>query len=259
VDFFMQAPYPILQFDSDSQAIINPSGSEKLAEHMPERAVLCFFYDVIQKQVEAGRLHKIGQLMSEMGPNFVYKMTYEDTEIAVMQPGVGAPLAAGFMEELIASGAKKMIAVGGCGVLHPHTDVGHAFVIESAVRDEGTSYQYVPAGEDVFASPVATNAIKETLEHHQVPYKAVKSWTTDAIYRETIKRRDARIAQGCDVVEMEASAFFAVAKHRNVTFGQLVYGGDLVVPEGWDYRDWNDRKDDRMNMFHLAVEACSRL
>ena len=255
----MQAPYPVLQFDSESQAIINPTGSKKLAENMPERAVLCFFYDVIQKQVEAGRMETIGHLMSEIGPNPVYKMTYKDTEIAVMQPGVGAPLAAGYMEELIASGANKIIAVGGCGVLHPDTDVGHAFVIETAVRDEGTSYQYVPADEEVFASPAAKDVIKATLEHHQVPYKVVKSWTTDAIYRETINRRDARIAQGCDVVEMEASAFFAVAKYRNITFGQLVYGWDLVVPEGWDYRDWNDRKDDRLNMFHLAVEACSRL
>jgi purine-nucleoside phosphorylase len=99
----------------------------------------------------------------------------------------------------------------------------------------------------------------ETLELHHVPYKTVKSWTTDALYRETNDRRDLRVTQGCRIVEMEASAFFAVAAFRQVCFGQLVYGGDLVIPEGWDYRGWNDRKDDRMNLFHLAVESCSRL
>ncbi|MBI9049412.1 MAG: nucleoside phosphorylase [Anaerolineaceae bacterium] len=255
----MQADYPLLEFDAVSKAIIDPSGNKELADKMPEKAVLCFFYDVISNLVSDGKLTKIGQLMSEIGPNSVYTIEYEGQQIAVMQPGVGAPLAAGFMEEIVACGAKKIIAVGGCGVLHADTDAGQAFVIESAVRDEGTSYHYLPPSTEVHASPKAIVAIRDVLEVHQVPHMVVKSWTTDAIYRETIDRRDQRVAQGCHVVEMEASAFFAVAQFRKVTMGQLVYGGDLVVPQGWDYRDWNDRKDDRMNLFHLAVEACSHL
>ena len=250
---------PILDFDPTPKAIINPNRKEKLAELMPERAVLCFFYDVIAELVSSGMLVKIGELMSEIGPNSVYQMMYEGKSIAVIQPGVGAPLAAAFMEELIAVGAKKLIAVGGCGVLQNGTEAGYAFVIDSAIRDEGTSYHYLAADEEAVASPLATQVIMNTLEQHHVPHKIVKSWTTDAIYRETSVRRDLRINQGCQIVEMEASAFFAVAAFRKVTFGQLVYGGDLVVPEGWDYRGWNDRKDDRMNLFHLAVEACSHL
>jgi len=50
-----------------------------------------------------------------------------------------------------------------------------------------------------------------------------------------------------------------VAKFRGVELGQVVYGGDLVEPEGWDGRRWNHRQDDRWNMFWLAVEACERL
>lgn len=255
----MDKNIPILDFDPTRKAIIEPNSTGKLADMMPERAVLCFFHDVIAELVASGMLVKIGELKSEIGPNPIYRMEYEGKSMAVLQPGVGAPLAAGFMEELIGLGAKKILAVGGCGVLHAETEAGHAFVIDSAIRDEGTSYHYLPASEEAVASPEATQAIVETLELHKVPYKTVKSWTTDALYRETIGRRDLRIAQGCHVVEMEASAFFAVAAFRQVCFGQLVYGGDLVLPEGWDHRGWDDRKDDRMNLFHLAVEACSRL
>jgi uridine phosphorylase len=255
----MDKDIPILDFDSTRNAIIEPNKKGKLASIMPERAVLCFFYDVIAALVSDGMLERIGELMSEIGPNPVYCMTYEGKSIAVLQPGVGAPLAAGFMEEMIALGAKKLVAVGGCGVLDADTEAGYAFVIESAIRDEGTSYHYLPAEDRAEASPAATQVIVDTLKQHQVPFETVTSWTTDAIYRETIARRDLRINQGCKIVEMEASAFFAVAAFRQVCFGQLVYGGDLVVPEGWDYRGWNDRKDDRMNLFHLAVEACSRL
>jgi hypothetical protein len=58
---------------------------------------------------------------------------------------------------------------------------------------------------------------------------------------------------------MEAAAFFAVAKFREVVLGQLVYGGDLVVPDGWDGREWHKRTDDRRLMFDLAVKAVLQL
>jgi uridine phosphorylase len=65
--------------------------------------------------------------------------------------------------------------------------------------------------------------------------------------------------EGCLVVEMEAAALFAVAQFRKITLGQIVYGGDLVVPEGWDERAWFERKSDRELLFWLAVEACAGL
>jgi len=86
-----------------------------------------------------------------------------------------------------------------------------------------------------------------------------KTWTTDAIYRETKGKRDARMAEGCDVVEMEAAALFAVAQFREVILGQVAYGGDLVVPEGWDFRNWVSRKDVRRRLFDVAVRAARLL
>jgi hypothetical protein len=50
-----------------------------------------------------------------------------------------------------------------------------------------------------------------------------------------------------------------VAQFRGIVMGQIVYGGDLVVPEGWDSRTWDDRFDDRQLMFQLALDACMRL
>ncbi|NMC55245.1 MAG: nucleoside phosphorylase, partial [Chloroflexi bacterium] len=46
---------------------------------------------------------------------------------------------------------------------------------------------------------------------------------------------------------------------RGVEFGQLLYGGDLVVPEGWDSRAWDQRQDSRSALFWLAVDACTHL
>ena len=133
--------------------------------------------------------------------------------------------------------------------------VGHLIVPTSAVRDEGTSYHYLPPSREVQASPAGVAAIEKVLRAHRVEYLRAKTWTTDAIYRETAGRSAARLAEGCLAVEMEAAAFFAVARFRQVEFAQILYGGDIVVHEGWDNRDWNSRTAIREQLFWLAVEA----
>ncbi len=254
----MEIKAPILEFDPEKIAILNPR-PVKTSEPAPKRAVLCFFQEVLNHLVSEGRIYPIGYLGSEMGKNPLYVMEHEGQKILVAHPGVGASLAAGFLEEMIALGTHSFIACGGCGVLDKSIAVGHPVVVTSAIRDEGTSYHYLPAARESVASPAAVQALEKTLNDRKIDYLTGKSWTTDAIYRETTAKRDLRMAEGCIVVEMEASAFFAVAEFRGVTFGQVIYGGDLVVPEGWDYRGWNDRQDDRSLMFWISVEACLRL
>ena len=251
-------PYPILEFDPDPHAILNPH-RPRVEKPRPHKAVACFFQDVLRQLVAEGRLQQVGALESEIGPNPLYLLEWEGQQFLVFHPGVGAPLAAGFVEEIIAGGVQQIIACGGCGVLQADIVAGHPLVLTSAVRDEGTSYHYLPPGREVSAGPQATAALEKTLQAHQIEYLRGKSWTTDAYYRETPAKRSQRIAEGCQVVEMEAAAFFAVAQFRAVEFGQIVYGGDLVVPEGWDKRDWLNRKDARSLLFWLAVEACALL
>jgi len=94
------------------------------------------------------------------------------------------------------------------------------------------------------------------LNDHKIEYIKTKSWTTDAFYRETLKKAAFYKAKGCLAVEMELSALAAVAKFRQVRFGQYLYAGDTVVPEGWDKREWVSRVDVRETLFWLSVETC---
>ena len=255
----MPAPDPpILEFDPSPAAVIEPNEVIDPIDIAP-RVVLCFFQDVIEKVVAEHAGRQIDVLVSEIGQNPVYELTYGGERLTLAHPGVGAPLAAAFVEELIARGCRSFVACGGAGVLVPDVSLGHVVVPTAAVRDEGTSYHYLPASRTVAASPAAIDAIVATVERHHVPYVTGLTWTTDAIYRETRGKATRRVDEGCLTVEMEAAAFFAVAAFRGVTFGQLLYAGDDLSGDAWDSRGWDDHAEGRELLFRLAAEAVCAL
>lgn len=250
--------YPILDFDPTVPAIIEPSKIIRRTD-LSGRVVLCFFYDVIDQLVAARKVTKVGQLHSEMGDNPIYQLDFQGEPVLLVHPGVGAPIAAGFMEELIARGCDRIVACGGAGVLDPNFAVGHVLIPVEALRDEGTSYAYLPPEKKALMEPEVIDLLKKILSDHHVPYDLVKTWTTDAFYRETPARAALRKRQGCQVVEMETSAFLAVASFRGVRFGQYLYGGDSVQESGWDDRNWDSHASVRENLLWLAVEAVTRI
>lgn len=250
---------PLFEYDGSLPAMIEPAQVIKRIDEMPEHAVLCFFQRPIQEFCAEKNAPAIAQLSSEIGKNLVYVLEHNNTRVAITHPGVGAPLSGSFLEELIAFGGRKFIAVGGAGVLDSTIAPGHVIVPTSAIRDEGTSYHYLPPSREVTPDAAAVQAIVETLRAHNVPYDLGKTWTTDAVYRETPDKIRRRKAEGALAVEMEAAAYFAIAQFRGVQFGQMLYGGDDLGGEQWDFRGWTNLHDTREKLFWLAVEAATRL
>ncbi len=247
--------YPILEFDPARTAVIEPARVIPRAD-IPERCVLCFFQEVIAGLRERGEAREVATIRSEMGPHPLYEMEWHGRRLGVFHPGLGAPLAAGMLEEIIARGARAFIACGGAGVLDRAVAIGHLLVPTAAVRDEGTSYHYLPPSREAAPAPAAVAAIEQTLQAHHVPYLKCKTWTTDAFYRETPAKVQLRQREGCLAVEMEAAAFFAVAQFRGVALAQILYGGDDVSGDDWDPRCFDGRAATRERVFQLAAEAC---
>jgi uridine phosphorylase len=249
---------PLLERDSARVAIIEPSRIIK-SINVAEHCVLCFFQEVIRELVSEGaRARHVHTGESEAGDYPVYELDYGGRRLAVVHPGVGAPSAAARLEHLIALGCRKFIACGGAGVLIGSINVGHIVVPTAAIRDEGTSYHYLRPSPEVAPTPRALAAIEAVLRENNHDYFCGKTWTTDGLYRETRPRMARRQKEGCVVVEMEAAAFFAVARFRHVEFAQILYGGDSLAGRRWAPRGWN-RHAVRERLFHLAAEACLRL
>jgi uridine phosphorylase len=247
--------YPILEYDPTREALIEPSKVIRPCD-APEHCVICFFREVVDKVVTEHNAKVLIENRWEDGPHPLFEITHKGRRLAFFHPGVGAPMAAGLLEEVIACGCRNFIACGGCGVLEKDIAVGELIIVSAAVRDEGVSYHYLPPGREVLADEAAVAVLVQTLSNRGVPYRLGKTWTTDSPYRETASKIAQRKAEGCLAVEMEAAGMMAVAQFRSVTFGQVLYGGDDVSGSGWDNRAWQSRDAIRENLFWLCADAC---
>lgn len=249
---------PLLEPFSEEAGLIEPSRRFPEAK-LPECCVLCFFPDVVEAlgSLEGARsFHGLG---SEIGASQVLTVPFRGSQVAVCHPGVGGPLAGATLEELIALGCRKFVLCGGAGSLRAEQALGQLVVVDSTVRDEGLSHHYFEPGKAFALDPETVQAVESTLAARGVPYLVGASWTTDALYRETPTRIQRRKDQGCLTVEMEIASLVAVAQYREVRFGALLYCGDDVGSEAWDFRDWTSATSVRERLFRLALEAVSRV
>lgn len=262
-DRLVMADFPILEFDPSREALIEPSAHlcapsrDEVA--VPARAVACFFGDVVERVAATESARPVASLHSEHGTHQIYELSHNGERVAFFQPGVGAPLAALFLEEAIDYGCTSLVCCGGAGALDAGLVLGHPVVVSGAVRDEGTSYHYLPAARVVEASPGPVAVLESVLARTKTPFVTGITWSTDAVYRETRARVARRRAEGCLTVEMEAAALIAVAQFRGVELGYLLYAGDSLAGEVWDHRDWVHADDVREALFWLAMDAAVEL
>jgi uridine phosphorylase len=160
---------------------------------------------------------------------------------------------------VIARGVRGVIACGAAGALVPDLVMGHAVVLTGAVRDEGTSFHYLPAGRVVSADPGPAESLADALSAAGVETTHGLSWSMDAIYRETRARVSRRVEEGCLVVEMEASALMAIARYRSIPFGEVVMAGDSLAGREWQHRGWMTAKSARRHLFASAADAAVAL
>ncbi len=218
-------------------ALFSPSDTTQKIENFPEICVSTFSETIIQKFSSLDGVEQIAQLCSANGVLPVYKINYKNKEIAFYRSMVGAPACAACFEEIIAMGAEKFVLFGSCGVLDDDKVKDHIIIPVSAVRDEGTSYHYIAPSAEIEADTRSVQILEHVLTACGYSCVKGKTWTSDAIYRETRSAISERRAEGCIAVEMECASMLAVAKYRQIPFIQFLYGADSLSSDTWEIRD----------------------
>ena len=128
----------------------------------------------------------------------------------------------------------KYVLFGGAGCLDKDIARGRVMVPTSAYRDEGTSYHYMPASDyvDMPNAPVVEAFMRE----NGLPYVLGRTWTTDALFRETEGNMAKRKAEGCISVEMESAGVQAMCSFRGLQLYAFFTSGDLLDAPKWDAR-----------------------
>ena len=247
-------------YDAARTAFINPGDCVKAQENFPEVCITTFSESIIEDFAKKNSAEKIAELYTANGVLPVYGIEYAGIRMAFYLSRVGAPACVAGLEEMIAMGAKKMIIFGCCGVLDEVEVQDKIIIPSSTIRDEGTSYHYLPAGEEIGLEDSCAGILEDCLVKTGMPYVKGKIWTTDGIYRETHGRLKERREQGCIAVEMECSAVLAVCRFRGVPAIQFLYGADNLSTDKWepmDLMEYGIRECDRY--MALALECGGRL
>ena len=249
------------EFDPAEQAIFNPADVVAPVADMPKIAVSCFARETFDRMVE--RLGGI-QIAQSNCANMVfpvYRVEYRGVPLALMMAGVGAPLCIGGFEELFAMGVETLVLFGTCGVLDRGIGDCSVIIPTSALRDEGTSFHYAPPSDEIPVNRKHRELFTALLDELGCAYTTGKTWTTDAIYRETRDKMERRKAAGCVCVDMECSAMAALAQLRGKDVFQFFYAADNLDAEQWDKRSLanDDRLEDKDRVAQLALELAVRI
>lgn len=213
------------QWLSDQTSIVEP---DVFSGKIPVKdALLCFSGDIYSRLVAAFGLGE-GEESPRLAGSLKGKL---DEQIAVFQACFGGPAAGMLMEALVASGVKRFWMVGQAGAISPHCSIGDLFLPTWGIREEGTSYHYLPADVRCEVSKDLLGQLKGYLGERKLVEGGV--WTTDAPFRETMDKVQRYAGQGALAVEMECTALMAIAMHRRVAFAAALVITDELYQGIW--------------------------
>lgn len=216
----------------DAEALFSPQ--DAVAEQgdglpdVPPAVILGYqpeLTDVVQEQAVSRTTIVRGQHMEQLSETVGY--------VPVHESGIGAPVSATITENVIAAGAETVVMLGGCAALQQEIAPDAAILPTDTIRDEGVSYHYVPPDVPVTATDSLVDCLDETLSHAGFDTPRGKTWTTSAMYRETIPEIEQYRNEGVASLCMESAAIWSVCQYRNADAATIHKVGDYLTPDDW--------------------------
>ena len=213
-----------------NQAIIQPSRGRR-EEALPPLAILIFTpqdVELFLRHAPLLRRRPQGIYLSSLfvGP-------CQGIPLVVAGPMLGAPQAVLVVEKLIALGVAEIIAVGWCGSLKAHVEIGDLVLPTGAFSEEGTSAHYPIGNPQPGPSRELSSLMKEALTGRTVRVHEGPVWTTDAPFRETVAKVMKYQQTGVLAVDMEISALYTVAAFRKIHMAAVLVVSDDLSSLTW--------------------------
>jgi len=160
-----------------------------------------------------------------------FKGKWKGVPVAVCSTGIGCPSAAIAIEELVRVGCTTFLRVGTSGAISRSVNAGDLVIFTGAVRDEGTSIQYVPKEFPAVADPQMVLALSNAAKELGAKFHVGIGHSKDAFYSEhssyvtdpegTLKKWEMMREAGVLATEMEAAALFVIGHLRGVKVGAI--------------------------------------
>ena len=180
------------------------------AARVPRVCVLDPDADTLRDLIATGRLRRDPSWACYHTELYVF--AEGDVSFGLIGGVVGASFAVLVAEELFASGCERLLSITSAGQITPVGTPPYFILIDRAIRDEGTSYHYLPPARYADADPGLVDAAERALAANGLAVVRGSTWTTDAPFRETAGTIASRRDEGVLAVEMEAAALYAFAK-----------------------------------------------
>jgi uridine phosphorylase len=165
----------------------------------------------------------------------LYEFDHAGERFGIIGCAVGASFAVLLAEELFVSGCRLLISMTSAGQILAQGPTPYFVVIDRALRDEGTSYHYLPPAEFARADRALVEVAMQALRGAAQPIYCGAAWTTDAPFRETASAIDQARARGILAVEMEAAALYAFAQARQKPVLCLAHVTNQMAVDGSDF------------------------
>ncbi len=164
----------------------------------------------------------------------IFTGTLKGEKVSVCSTGIGGPSTAIAVEELCKCGAEVMIRIGTCGGINTKVEGGHVVIPTGAIRQEGTTLQYVPSEYPEVADHEIVSAIIEAAKSENKTYHTGIIQSKDSFYgqhspeimpvsAELEAKWESWKKAGVLASEMECSTVFVVGGIRGVKTGAILH------------------------------------
>jgi uridine phosphorylase len=186
----------------------------------------------------------------------MFEFEREGIRFGIIGAAVGAAFSVLLAEQVFACGCELLISISSAGQIIAAAEAPYFILIERALRDEGTSYHYLPPSRYAEADAGLIEPVMAALMAEKRHVHLGASWTTDAPFRETELALAAAKAENILAVEMEAAALYAFAKacgRRVLCFAQVT--NQLGQVEGDFEKGEANGAHDALEVITIAARA----